>query len=191
MRCSDALEAMLDADLEDLRPGGPSALATHLQSCAKCARVAATMRADVHALATVMPVLPSSASRPWVLWPGLAMASAAVALVVVLMNREPSTPMSGGMPRATTPIAVAPLTEPVQPRASAPAIHAKAEARSLASARYAMPEPLPIDGVADVGAPAQRAPTPELPFDGVSASSDGSVTVLKTSNPKITVIWFN
>jgi hypothetical protein len=159
MKCSQAVETMLDADSADLSPEGSSALALHLRSCAKCARVAATMRADVHVLAAVMPAAPVGTRTRWGLVPGVALASAAAVLLFVVMRERP-VPAVRTQQHDATPVVVARPPVPL-------GVHADRRRR----------------------APTTRASAPA--FDGVSVSSNGSVTVLRTSNPKITVIWFN
>jgi hypothetical protein len=54
-----------------------------------------------------------------------------------------------------------------------------------------MPDPLSLSALSDLQERTSTVPASEPAFAGVSASSNGSVIVLKTSNPKITVIWFN
>ncbi len=190
MKCSEALEMMLDAEFAELSPDGSSTLAVHLRSCAKCARLAATMRADIRLLATVLPHTAAPARSPWVLWSSIAFASAVVAFFAVVKNERPILP-AAREPADIAPVVVAPPTEVVQRVPPPKAVHAEPRSRRAASARYAMPDPVPLDGPAVFEQPTSPAAAPEPTFDGVSASSDGRVTVLKTSNPKITVIWFN
>ena len=192
MKCPEALEAMLDAEPSDLSPDGSSALAMHVRSCAKCARVAATMRADVHALAAVMPGEPAATRAPVVPWREVALACAA-AVIVFVVTRAREVPAVRTQPLDSVAVAVTPPAEvvrdePVTPRAAEPG-----QGRPVAAVLYAMPEPILPESTAGVDDPAWSvAASPPAPaFDGVSASSAGSVTVLKTSNPKITVIWFN
>lgn len=190
MKCSQALETMLEAEPADLSPDGLSALAVHLRSCAKCARVAATMRADVRALASVMPSTPAATRFPWPLWRGISLASAAVALMVV-MTHEPSVPTAPTLRADMTPGVVAPRAVTVQEPAPSPSARMQTGIRGAESARYAMPDPTQLGGPADADDEVLPVSASEPAFDGVSASSSGRVTVLKTLNPKITVIWFN
>lgn len=190
MKCSQALEAMLDAESTDLSSDGMSALAVHLRSCAKCARVAATMRADVRALARVMPASPATTRFSWPLWRGISLASAAVALIVV-MTYESSVPPAYTLRDDIPPVVAAPPTVTVPDPVPSPSLRAQSRRRSSASARYAMPDPVPLGDEEVLHDPMLTASASEPAFDGVSASASGRVTVLKTSNPKITVIWFN
>lgn len=190
MKCSQALETMLGADAADLSPDGSSALALHLRSCAKCARVAATMRADVHALAAVMPSVPVGSSTHWARWPGVALASAAAVLLFVV-TRERPVPTVRTQPADAAPVVVARPTETVQAPTTTRPARMTTSVRRLASSLYAMPDPTPLGVPADLHERASTVPAFESALDGVSATSNGSVTVLKTSNPKITVIWFN
>lgn len=189
MKCSQALETMLDADAADLSPEGSSALGLHLRSCAKCARVAASMRADVHVLAVVMPAVSVGTSSHWVRWPGVALASAAAVLLFVV-TRERPVPTVRTQPADATPVVAARPTETVQAPAPTRPARATTSVRRLALPRYAMPDPEPLEVPADLQERASTMRAAEAAFDGVSASSNGSVTVLRTSNPKITVIWF-
>lgn len=189
MKCSHALETMLDAELQDLSSDGSSALAIHLRSCARCARVAAAMRAEVHALASVMPAVPTATRAPSLPWRGIALASAAVMLFVVMRER----PVPAVRTDATSAVVIPPV-EPVGDKIPASRAPSYGSIGTAASARYAMPDPVPLESPADVDEPASsvRPPTltPRPVLDGVSVTSNGSVTILKTSNPKITVIWF-
>lgn len=190
MKCSQALETMLDAELADLSREGSSALALHLLSCANCARVAATMRADVHALAAVMPAVPVGTRTPWVHWPGVALATAAAVLLFVV-TRERQLPTVRTQPVGATAVVAARPTKTVQVPVPTPTARATTPARGVASARYAMPDPVPLGAPIDLDERASSVLVSEPAFDGVSVSANGSVTVLKTANPKITVIWFN
>lgn len=190
MKCAQALETMLDAEPADLSPQGSAALALHLRSCARCARVAATMRADVRALAAVMPAVPVRTGTPWVRWPAVALASAVAVLLFVVMRERPVTtvrslPADAMRAAVALPTAAVPASIPIQPTPATTPV------RRAASARYAMPDPVPLGVLADLHERASAAPASHLAFNGVSASSDGRVTVLSTANPKITVIWFN
>ena len=195
MKCTQALEAMLDAEPADLLPEGSAALALHLRSCVRCARVAATMRADVHALAAVMPAVPAGSTTPWVRWPGVALACATAVLLFVVLRARPEATVRS-QPADATPVVVARPPETVQASIPTRTTPATTSGRRAASARYAMPDPAPL-GVPDdlheraATVPAFKVPASELAFNGVSASSNGRVTVLNTANPKITVIWFN
>lgn len=189
MKCSQALETMLDADAADLGPEGPSALALHLRSCAKCARVAAMLRADVHALAAVMPSVPVGTRTHWARWPGVALASAAAVLLFVVMRERP-VPTVRTQPADATPVVVARPTETVKAPIPTRTARTTMSVRRVASSLYAMPDAEPLEVPADLHERASTVPAFESALDGVSATSNGSVTVLKTSNPKITVIWF-
>lgn len=189
MKCSQALEIMLDADAADLSPDGSSALTLHLRSCARCARVAVAMRADVRALAAVMPSVPVGTSRHWARWQGVALASAA-AVLLFMMTRERPVPTVRTQPADATPVVVARPTETVKAPTTTRPAHATTSGRRVASSLYAMPDPAPLGVPADLHERASTVPAFESASDGVSATSNGSVTVLKTSNPKITVIWF-
>ena len=190
MKCSQALEAMLDAEPPDLSPQGSSALALHLHSCARCSRVAATMRADVRALAAVMPPVPVRTGLPWVRWPGVALATAAAVLLFVVMRERPA-PTVPPRPADATALVVEQPTEAVPVPAATATARATPTVRNVASALYAMPDPASLEVPADLDARGSTVPPSAPTFDGVSVSSHGKVTVLQTANPKITVIWFN
>lgn len=181
MKCAQALETMLDAEPADLSPDGTTALALHLRSCARCARVAATIGADVRVLAAVMPPVPVRTQASWVRWPGVALACAAAVLLFAVMRARP-VPTGRSQSADATPVVVAQPTEPARASIPARTTPAPAPVRRVASTLYAMPEAVPLEAPDDL---------PARAFNGVSASSNGSVTVLNTANPKITVIWFN
>ena len=190
MTCSQALETMLDAEPADLFPEGPSLLAAHLRSCAKCARVAATMRADVGALAAVMPAAVEGTRTSWVLGPAVTLVAAAAVLLFV-MTRGTPVPTVRSPSANAIPLAVARPTEPLPGAAQVRTARATLPVRRMATARYAMSDPLSLSALSDLRERTSTVPASEREFAGVSVASNGGVIVLKTSNPKITVIWFN
>jgi len=189
MKCAQALEAMLDAESADLTGDGSSPLAVHLRSCARCARVAAAMHADVSILASVMPVSPLGTPTPWLRWPGIALASAAAVFLFVVVRGRPVPPMHA--PPAAAPRVVALPKDAGRAPTLMQRTGASRPVRKAASALYAMPDPVPVGAPAELQVSASAASDQTPAFDGVSASSAGRVIVLSTSNPKITVIWFN
>ena len=119
----------------------------------------------------------------------LALASAAAVLLFVV-TRERAVPTVRTRPADATPVVVARPPETVNAPIPTRTARTTTSVRRVASSLYAMPDPEPLEVPADLRERATTMRASEPAFDGVSASSNGSVTVLKTSNPKITVIWF-
>lgn len=190
MKCPEALETMLDAEPSDLSPHGSTALAAHLQSCANCARVAAAMHADIRALAAVMPAVPVGTRTPWRLRQGIVLASAAAVLLFVMIRERP-VPTVRPHPADATAVVVARPTAPLPAPTPTQSARATTRVSRVAPLLYAMPDPEPLDIPVGLALRDSTGPASEPAFDGVSVSAHGKVTVLKTSNPSITVIWFN
>lgn len=190
MRCAEALEALLEAEPTDLTAGASSELALHLKSCSKCGRLAAAMRADLGALAAVMPARTPAQPVRVVRWPAVAFfATATLALFVVIRG----APEPRAHRQATSAPAAPATRETARQPAATPTRSAPASQTVYHSPerRYAMPDlASPLEPSTD-----QERTTPvwkgEVAVGGVSVPSDGGVMILKTSNPKFTIIWFN
>jgi hypothetical protein len=102
MRCSDARDAMLTAEREDLRAEGDGALAAHLGACAACRAAANHIDATTAALASIVAVRAEAPGRRWspARLAGIAALPIAAGVIGVLMMRDapekrsaPQTPL--------------------------------------------------------------------------------------------------
>ena len=106
MRCSDARDAMLTAEREELRAKGVGALAEHLHACVACRAAADHIDATTASLASIVaaePRRPAEVSaRRWSLarLAGIAALPIAAGVIGVLMMRD--TPEKRSAP-ATPP----------------------------------------------------------------------------------------
>lgn len=93
MRCSDAREAMLTAERDELRAEGDGALATHLRACTACHAAADHIDATMDALASIVAPDPQSVSaRRWspARLAGMAALPIAAGVIGMLMMRDAS-----------------------------------------------------------------------------------------------------
>jgi hypothetical protein len=183
MTCGSMLAAMLDAGPDELAGRGDSPLALHLQGCARCRATASRLLADTQQIVTE-----AAARRAWALsGPAAAGARrryvrplavggvlAAAVLVFALLQRAgnpggalPRVPSASGTPTATgAPIVRKP---PDGPQDATPEV-AKAHIvkADIAKARGAAKDSL---------------------FVGVAVAANVHATVIRTNNPKFTVVW--
>jgi hypothetical protein len=147
MKCAEARDAMLTADMDELRGDADTALARHIAACAECARIALLITEDAasmnHALMTLSTPVPTrtaavtSHTRKRLRPPFALAAAAALACIAVsaaLMQRELARRAGDAYPLYLPPV------------------------------------------VAHAGP--------------VNKTGDGAVAVIRTSNPKITVVWY-
>lgn len=178
MKCESAIRRLLEADPAELRGRGDGPLATHLAECDRCARLAATLTAELGELDQALAAYgaggdPDSAadqalasirstswrrasmrpsSWPRSVWLPLAAAAALVGVLLVGPDGGPAGDTKGGDPRGGEPsVGTPPISTPG-------------------------PAPLP----APPGNPGRVAVTPP---------TSRGVAVLETANPKITIIW--
>jgi len=130
MPCTEVRELLLEAEPEELRGVGASALAEHLRACRACARIAERILAETRMLDAYLedapppplpeilrragvarasegaPAVPAKRTvrRRW-LWAPAAAAAAFAALFVALESRGPVTPsVSTTMPAEPPPV---------------------------------------------------------------------------------------
>lgn len=152
MECSEYVEAMMEADIGQLRGEGASALAAHVRVCADCARQAALLIRGTQFLAREMGM--GSGADP------------ALGVRRVLVKTKQSWPRR---------LAVSAL-----PAAALVLL-------ALGIERYGMVSPRPVDRPSAVATDvdAVEAKTP-----GVELQAGRNAVVFRTSNPKITVVWY-
>ena len=107
MTCTEAREALLEAEPAELGGAGTSAVALHLAGCSECAVRARAILAGMQAMDAALvglasaPVPRSRRRAPAVRWVALGLAAAAVLAGVLLVRREPGTSLA--VPIATAP----------------------------------------------------------------------------------------
>lgn len=215
MTCDDALVALLERDLIELRDDAATPLGGHLIGCARCRRVASQLVADSAQLAaTFRTPLPEAVTRrpgamPWLVGGALAAASMAVLLVwggdrPALIPTAP-TPVPAAnvaavpvIPKRPTTLAVTPARPP---RATAPRRPMQPPPSSIVASVAPTPEPvvepvrvLPVAPVMPVVATPYRAVAmglvaTDVPLAGTDQPVASTGTILRTSNPNIIVIW--
>jgi hypothetical protein len=217
MICNDALELLIDADLDELAGQGGSPLAVHVRDCARCRAVAAQLALDTQALGRALEpdavrVQPLGARRQVAgarrMVPRGVVAAGAMAaglgLVVLAVRPGGDLRRTTASGRATAPppavlIASAPSPGSRQstvdvvagPKArfakSAPT--ARRSLGTLATARrFADPVPAtPVKLVASQSVAARATGDPGGVT--VTAPQGTRVAVLKTGSATITVVW--
>lgn len=103
MKCMDAMDALLDADLSDAADRLHTGLQQHLRVCERCQRVAATLRSETAALGALVSTVPqpTAGARPvFAARPARLAALAGAALVVVVawpawQYLSPTAPIEG------------------------------------------------------------------------------------------------
>jgi hypothetical protein len=105
MRCSDAREAMLTADREELRAVGDGALATHLRACSACSVVAGRIDAATTSLAGIVAARGAGPAHRWspARLAGIAALPIAAAVIGVLALRDRTEqPSAAATPERST-----------------------------------------------------------------------------------------
>lgn len=154
MRCEEAIELMLEAELEELAGRGDSALAAHVRSCARCAATAERLLAGQRLLAAALDEV-----QPRV--------SADEVIAGARLHRKAPSPLGSRRLGRRGLAAAVPLAA------------AAALALLLLRDDPAAPEPFPIARFAE------HAADPVL-----TVPAGSNAAIFKTSNPKITVVWF-
>lgn len=152
MECSEYVEAMMEAEMDELRGDGPSALASHIRGCTDCARQAALLIRGTQLLAEGM----RAGDGP----------DPALGVRRVLVKTKQSWPRR---------LAVAAL-----PAAALVLL-------ALGIERYGS---VSSSGVERASAIATDTEAAEVLTPGVELQSGRNAVVFRTSNPKITVVWY-
>lgn len=188
MNCDAALEAMLDAEPSDLSEYGTTPLSTHLATCKRCHAVAHQLAVDTQLLAgyIVAQEAPRRMRRSLVWVPrSLVPVGLVAALLVALMRRTPDMPpIATGAASPRTAVAAPDSVMPLRSADTAPAsVPRPARIR-------AYPVPVPVAAV-------RMTPTSQTALtrdEGGSAvivepPAGRRVAVMRTDNPKFTVVW--
>jgi hypothetical protein len=166
MTCEMMREALLQAELPELRREGDGPVAVHLRGCASCRRDADRILAATSQLGKVVR---ERRRRPWVVVVPIA-AAAALALLLLPRTKAPGVPILDTL-RPVPPagvVAAAPAPGPGPLRRTAP------------GHRF---EPVALSPVA-------FEPTSILPSPREDEERKRP-RVLPTSDPSITVLWFD
>jgi hypothetical protein len=93
MRCADARDAFLVADVDELRGAGDSELAEHVRTCAECRAAAQQILAVTAGIAARLDQVAIPRRSRWVrsAWPVWMALPIAAALSGLMLTREPGT----------------------------------------------------------------------------------------------------
>jgi hypothetical protein len=185
MKCEPMLTAMLDAEPDELAGRGNTVLAVHVRECARCGEVAGRLLADTREIVAAASMVTRATTEPRQsvgrgrnirrLAVGGVLAAAVLVVFTFQHERSPRIappPVASAGSLAGLGVAPAPAAEP-QPAAPRPA--EPKPAASLASR-----------ATAGVGAP---IPMGKPSFIGVAVAANVRATVMRTHNPKFTVVW--
>ena len=192
MNCTAALEAILDAEPTDLAGQGTTSLAAHIVACNRCRAVAHRISVETGLLAS--SIAPSEVRRRvpsgapvWVR--GLLVpVGLAAALVLALVSRTPHPP--NVIVSVASPKPAIAVPEPVvSPRVATGT--APVSVQRTPSRVRAYPAPIPVAAVR-ISPQAQTFAPPRVEGGAtviVDPQPGQRVAVMRTSNPKITVVW--
>jgi hypothetical protein len=167
MTCEMMHEALLQAELSELRREGSGPVATHLRECAACRRDADRILASTAQLGKAVR------GRGGWRWGAAIPLTAAAALVLLLLPR-------GGAPGEPTIVTPLPAEAPAAVATAPPPPGPRPLRRIAAGRRY---EAVPRS-------PLAFEPTPILPAPRTTEARK-QPRVLTTSDPMITVLWFD
>ena len=206
MTCAEMFEQMLEADLSELRLDAASPLAAHLRDCARCRSIAARLRRDTSLLATAVAQRRRRRTSMARRYTGLAAASIFVVMLARWPDADEVHPVSlrGAVvvadttrldTRSTSSPRVLPVASPGvsmggrQPSARTSAtptgsvVENPVRAQRIAAA--VAERPRSVAAIRLHGAPVVPlgATVRADPIDGKRA------TIIRTTNPAITVVW--
>ena len=209
MTCTMVLDAMLEADLDELRLDGDTPLSLHLRTCARCRAVAGRLAVDTDALARLVTTVrvEQHGRRTRVgAWRLQAAAVAAVAAGVVIVLRVPrpvSAPAEA--PALPSPLVMRPVR--VTPSISAPARRTRPAIRTARRAPHRDLGPAIVAATVEVAAtpairPERAVPVAPVPLEVGPRSSLGDgvavdpppgrrATIIPTDQPGVTVVWLH
>jgi hypothetical protein len=209
MTCESIRDAMLEAELDELRGHGDSTIAGHLRECLTCRRIGAELVLETDRLArSVIPrptATPRAGRRHAVRFAGAAAFVGVAATVTIFLRRGPEPlPVRTTAPMvALPPVVAAPI---VPPNASVP-VHsatrrpmARPAIRRVPAGAAIRTAPFIAQRTAPV--PAERAvavtpvrlepvPVAEPLGSGVRLElpAGKGATILRTDRPDVTVVW--
>lgn len=190
MNCAVALEAMLDADPEELEGSGSTTLAAHVASCGRCGAVAHRILGDTRLLAAAIdPATPATKGRRIAAGQGLLIpAGIAAALLFIVASHLQNVRSGQETSEAAPPVVVA--EEPAVPgQVTAPVTPVAGRSLPATPAR-ALPAALPITAV-PIKSLTAAVPGPSSATVMVDPPDGRRVAVIRTDNPKFTVVWLH
>ena len=186
MNCTTALETMLDAEPVELSGLGTGALARHVATCARCHAVAQQLAADTRLLTASIPIRTSRTHRSIATWSRISLVPAGLIAALLLVIARGAPDDSVELPSVAVPSPVAATVPASAPSAST----VITPVRSPAMRTRAYPTPTPVHPVRIVPATATAVRTAERATTVVVDPPAGTrVAVMRTSNPKFTVVW--
>lgn len=194
MNCTAALEALLDAEPAELAAVSTTPLTTHLAACERCRAVARQLVMDTRLLAAAITLeaAPRRMRRSATVWVerSLVPAGLVAALLLVLVPRTPDTSPNVTAGGASSKTAVAVPDAVMSPRVVTDTAPVTVQRPNPTRVR-AYPAPIPVAAVRIDPAPQTFAPSgPDLgPAIIVDPPAGQRVAVMRTSNPKLTVVW--
>ena len=168
MTCETALERILEASLEELSGAGDTPLASHLEGCARCRALADEVLEGQAALAGVLVTLEPRTDVDAVL-SGKARAR----------ERSARRRWTWALPLAAAAAVAGLLLAEIGPDGG-PVVTSPSETAQA-------PRRRPLSGHALAGPPGRTSPLPAPAR--VAAAPQRTVTLIATSNPRISVVW--
>ena len=190
MTCAAALEAMMDAEPSELAGQATTSLATHLTTCRQCRAVAHRLSMDTHLLAAAVASVETAQrtrrTRTLRVHRSLVPVGLVAALLLVLASRSRDATLG----IQSSPPTVADRESVAPPLVVTDAVPAPVQRPTLKPVR-AFPAPIPVAAVRINAPPPAFAPTwvEDGPGVVVDVPTGERVAVIRTSNPKITVVW--
>jgi hypothetical protein len=200
------LEAMLEADVDELEGRGSGALARHVRECAKCGAVAQKLVADSQLLGVVVRrsapldfasfAARTRFSRRTLVGGGVAAIAASVLFVLLVQKGmrgyaeggpalgivHRAVPATPGLAPGRLPMAASP--DSVRAGAAIPAGAHRVEPQRFADAMPIVPVVFEVPA-----AVADKAAVAEVPVVSVTPPPGKRAMVWRGRNPKITVVW--
>ena len=196
MTCSEAREAMLDAEPAELRGDGTSAIAEHVRSCLTCRRAAAAIATDTCVLVRVAHHdVRVRRGRRRAAIAGLAAAGIVVAFAVRAIGTSDSRP---AVTRAIAPAArhVATARPANPPDTATPSTVADGVERATRRRQHSLGnriQAVAIQPAAFVAVPLRTvepaAAEDEAPTVSVSPHGGRRAAVFRVAESKVTVVW--
>jgi hypothetical protein len=198
MTCADVLDAMMECDPADLQEASEHPIAIHVRDCARCSAVASSLTRGMSLLTVPTAVLNGSRRRRTAVRAAAitALPIAAGFVLMVLARGRPSETVSpvvsgvppvvpsvaapAAVPAATRVVAVVPAPKRAKSVADKPAAAVTVAQRAVEDASIVDTPPLDLP---------LSAPDSMPPSVRVTPLSGQRVAILKTSDPKTTVVW--
>jgi hypothetical protein len=210
MTCESIRDAMLEAELSELRGRGDSAIATHLRECLTCRRLGMELVLQTGQLARAVRARPATAAsrargRHGARFAAVAALVGVAATVTVIMSRAPASPAAGtpALVVALPPVVARRVAVPnasrqvhsATPRVVArPAVRRRPSGPAIQTAPFIAQRTVPVPAERAVAVmPVRLEPVqaPEPLGSGVRLElpAGRGATILRTDRPDVTVVW--